>query len=373
MTTLRSLLFVVWLYLSMAVFAIGLSPTLLLPYRVAMTVIRFWARFVLFGLRWIAGVKVEFRGLEHRPTGAALMAGKHQSMLDVIAPFAILPDNCFIMKKELMPLPFFGWFAWKTRMIAVDRSAHAKALKDMVKQARARHAEGRQILIFPEGTRAEVGAAPDYKPGIAALYRDLDVPCTPIATNSGQHWPAHGFRRHPGTVVYEFLPPVPAGLKRAEFMAQLEETLERASNALSKRVVKERLKFGELKSVGHNISDSLASGIGLLIGYYEMDVFGEAKRSPEGFIEVNFLTGETSGAQPSAALKNAIAAYAKDGLDELCLRHGTTRKVFTTLTTKFGVDAVYGDHFTVTVADNHGRTSTNTFVGHPGRNLRNPG
>jgi len=231
-TTLRSLVFVLWLYLSMALFAVGLSPMLLLPYRPAMWVIRGWSKFVLFGLRWIAGVKVEFRGLEHRPVGAALLAGKHQSMLDVIAPFAVLPDNCFIMKKELMPLPFFGWFAWKTKMIAVDRSAHAKALKDMVKQARARFAEGRQILIFPEGTRAEVGAAPDYKPGIAALYRDLDAPCTPIATNSGVHWPAHGFRRYPGVVIYEFLPIIPAGLKRAEFMAQLEEQIETASTAM---------------------------------------------------------------------------------------------------------------------------------------------
>ena len=232
MTSVRSLLFVCWLYLSMALFAVGLSPALLMPYRQAMWVIRNWARFVLFGLRWIAGVKVGFRGLEHLPTGASLLAGKHQSMLDVIAPFAILPDNCFIMKKELMPLPFFGWFAWKTKMIAVDRSAHSKALKDMVRQARARHAEGRQILIFPEGTRAEVGAAPDYKPGIAALYRDLDSPCTPMATNSGVHWPAHGFRRYPGTVVYEFLPELPAGLKRAEFMALLESRIETASSAM---------------------------------------------------------------------------------------------------------------------------------------------
>ena len=232
MTSIRSLLFVCCLYLSMALFAVGLSPALLLPYGAAMWVIRNWSRFVLFGLRWIAGVKVEFRGLEHLPTGASLLAGKHQSMLDVIAPFAILPDNCFIMKKELMPLPFFGWFAWKTKMIAVDRSAHSKALKDMVRQARARHAEGRQILIFPEGTRAEVGAAPDYKPGIAALYRDLDSPCTPMATNSGVHWPAHGFRRYPGTVVYEFLPELPAGLKRAEFMALLESRIETASSAM---------------------------------------------------------------------------------------------------------------------------------------------
>lgn len=232
MTTVRSLLFVLWLYLSMVIFAIGLSPALLMPHGAAMGVIRLWSKFVLFGLRWIAGVKVEVRGLEHRPAGSALIAAKHQGMLDVIAPFAFLDDACFVMKKELMPLPFFGWFAWKTRMIAVDRSAHSKALKDMVRQARARHAEGRQILIFPEGTRGEIGAAPDYKPGIAALYRDLDSPCWPVATNSGVHWPAHGFKRYPGTIVFEFLPPIPAGLKRAEFMAELERRIETASTAL---------------------------------------------------------------------------------------------------------------------------------------------
>ena len=234
MIVLRSLAFTLWLYLSMVIYAVGLSPTLLMPHRYAMGVIKLWSRFVLFGLRWIAGVRVEVRGLEHRPTGSALIAGKHQGMLDVVAPFAMLDDPCFVLKKELMPLPFFGWFAWKTRMIAVDRSAHSKALKAMVKQARARHAEGRQILIFPEGTRQAPGARPDYKPGIAALYRDLDSPCWPLATNSGVHWPAHGFIRRPGLVVFEFLPPIPAGLKRAEFMAELETRLEAASTALLK-------------------------------------------------------------------------------------------------------------------------------------------
>jgi len=229
---IRSLFFTVWLYLAMAVVAIGLSPALLLPHAYAMGVIRIWARVVLFGLRWIAGVKVEFRGLDHRPTGQALLAGKHQGMLDIVVPFVMLDDPCVVMKKELSVLPFIGWFSWKTRMIAVDRSAGSAALKDMVKQARARMAEGRQIMIFPEGTRAPVGAPPDYKPGIAALYRDLDVACVPVATNSGVHWPAHGFRRYPGTVVYEFLPAIPAGLKRAEFMARLEADIEGASIGL---------------------------------------------------------------------------------------------------------------------------------------------
>lgn len=231
MIILRSLLFTLWLYLSMPLFAVVLSPALLMPHRPAMGVIKQWARFVLFGLRWIAGVKVELRGLEHRPRQAALVACKHQSMLDVIIPFVVLDDPCVIMKKELQPIPFFGWFAWKTNMIAVDRAAHSKALKDMVKQARARAAEQRQIFIFPEGTRAEVGAAPDYKPGVMALYRDLGTPCWPVATNSGVHWPAHGFKRYPGTVVFEFLPPIPAGLKRPEFMSELENRIETASNA----------------------------------------------------------------------------------------------------------------------------------------------
>ena len=148
MNTLRSLLFTAWLYLSMPVVAIGLSPALLMPHSVVRGVIKLWARSVLFGLRWIAGVKVEFRGLENRPSGAALVASKHQGMLDIVALLAVLPDACFVMKKELMPLPFFGWFAWKAKMIAVDRAGHAKALKDMTRQAKDRLAEGRQIVIF---------------------------------------------------------------------------------------------------------------------------------------------------------------------------------------------------------------------------------
>ncbi|WP_293827984.1 lysophospholipid acyltransferase family protein [uncultured Brevundimonas sp.] len=232
MNMLRSLLFAAWLYLSMPIFAIGLSPALVMPHRFAMGVVKLWARTVLFGLRWIAGVKVDFRGLENRPSGAALVASKHQGMLDIVALLAVLPDACFVMKKELMPLPFFGWFAWKTGMIAVDRAGHARALKDMTRQARARLSQGRQIVIFPEGTRNDPGVPGDYKPGVAAIYRDLEGPCWPVATNSGLHWPAHGFRRRPGVAVFEFLEPIPAGMKRGAMMALLESRIETASLAL---------------------------------------------------------------------------------------------------------------------------------------------
>ncbi|MEG1451186.1 lysophospholipid acyltransferase family protein [Brevundimonas sp.] len=233
MNTIRSVLFSLWLYLTILVCAVGMSPALFLPHRYAMGVIKLWARMVLFGLRWIAGIKVELRGLEYRPTGGTLVAGKHQSMLDVVIPFTFLNDPCFVLKKELMSLPFFGWFAWKTKMIPVDRAAHAKALKDMVQHTSARLAENRQIMIFPEGTRTQPGVAGEYKPGVAAIYRDVDSACHLIATNSGQHWPAKGVLGFkPGTVVFEFLPPIPAGLKRGEMMKLMQERIETASIAL---------------------------------------------------------------------------------------------------------------------------------------------
>lgn len=232
MIVLRSVLFTAWLYGSMAVVGLGGLPLLLGPRQWALAVIRVWASSVLWGLKVFAGGRVEFRGLEHRPTGAALVAAKHQGMLDVIVPFLLLPDPCFVLKRELMWLPVFGWYAWKTDMIPIDRSAGATALKSMVARGKARLAQGRQIVIFPEGTRTEPGVDPEYKPGVAGLYRDFDVPCALVATNSGVVWPAHGFVRRPGVAVFEFLPALPAGLKRHEFMREVQGRIETASKAL---------------------------------------------------------------------------------------------------------------------------------------------
>lgn len=234
MKSLRTFLFVVWFYLSMAVIAAGLSPALLGSHRMAMGVVRLWAKVAMFGYRWIAGVRLRVEGIEHIPTGGALVASKHQGLLDFVALISVLPDPCFVLKKELTRMPFLGWFGVKTKMIAVDRDGHAKALKDMVRQARDRLAEGRQVIIFPEGTRAELGAAPDYKPGIAALYRDLETPCCPVATDSGVWWPAKGTIPQ-GEATFVFLEPIPAGLKRGPFMAELEQRIETASNALLTR------------------------------------------------------------------------------------------------------------------------------------------
>jgi len=232
MIWLRSLLFVAVFYLWSTVAAIVMTPTLLMPRAACVWTLRMWGTVVTWQLRVICGVRVEVRGRQHLPTGAALIASKHQCMFDVFGAFAFLPDSCFIARDTLTRIPFFGWYLKKTGMIAIDRAGQAKALKAMVAEAQTRLSENRQIVIFPEGTRGEPGVAGEYKPGVAALYRELNTPCIPLALNTGVHWPAHGFLRTPGTIVFEFLEPIPAGLKRAEFMRVLQDRLETASNAL---------------------------------------------------------------------------------------------------------------------------------------------
>ncbi|MGE5565180.1 MAG: lysophospholipid acyltransferase family protein [Parcubacteria group bacterium] len=232
MIWIRSLLFTAVFYVASTIAALLMTPLLLAPRRWTVIAIGVWARFVTVAMRIICGIKVEIRGREHMPTGSALIGAKHLCMFDTIGPFGFLHDACFVLKKELLVIPFYGWYSIKGGMIAVDRAGHAAALKKLVKDTRERLSEDRQVIIFPEGTRKDPGAEPDYKPGVAALYRDLGLPCTPLATNSGVHWPAHGFLRRPGVIVFEFLEPIPAGLKRGEFMKQLEDRIETATNAL---------------------------------------------------------------------------------------------------------------------------------------------
>lgn len=231
MIALRSYLYVLLFYLWTALVAVGCTPILLGPTRWTLVMFHFWGRGVT-ALLAVCGIKVEVRGREHIPTGAALVAPKHLCMLDVFAQFAVLPASVFVMKKELNWIPWFGWYAAKVGAIDIDRGGGASALKKMVAEAKALFAKGRQVVIFPEGHRGTPGQAGDYKPGVAALYRELDVPVHPVATNSGVHWPAHGFIRRPGTIVFEYLEPIPPGLKRAEFMRILEERIETASNRL---------------------------------------------------------------------------------------------------------------------------------------------
>ena len=179
-------------------------------------------------LRVLCGIKVEVRGLERVPEGPLLVASKHQSLWETFGLLPLFDYPTFVLKRELLWIPIHGWFSMKFGMIGVDRTAGPVALRNLIAQARRAIADGRQIVIFPEGTRRPPGAEPDYKPGAAALYTSLDVPCLPVALNSGICWPRRQFLRHPGTIVVEFLEPIPPGLNRKAFAAELEGRIEPA-------------------------------------------------------------------------------------------------------------------------------------------------
>ena len=229
----RSIPYGLWYSGGTAGLAILFVPLLALPRAALRDGIRMWARILIWGMRVIGGVRLEVRGLEHLPKGVpVLLAAKHQSMFDIVPAFAYMPDALFVMKRELMRIPVFGWHNLKNGTIVVDRQGHVQAMRKMIAEARERFKEPRQLLIFPEGTRRPIGAEPDYKPGVAGLYRDLVVPCVPVATNTGAHFSSSGVAQSPGVVVYEVLEPIPAGLKRADFMRLLQERIETASTAL---------------------------------------------------------------------------------------------------------------------------------------------
>jgi 1-acyl-sn-glycerol-3-phosphate acyltransferase len=228
----RSMLFNVLLYLLTVVFIVLAIPTVLLPRQVMQGVAKTWGRTNLMLLRLICGVSVEWRGLERIPQGAAIVAAKHQSMWETFALITRLPDFAIVVKRELFWLPFFGWFMHKARMIPVDRSGSVAAMRAVIRRARHELGRGRQILIFPEGTRRPVGAPAAYKPGVALLYGGSRAPCLPVALNSGLFWPRRSLWRYPGVVRVEFLEPIPPGLPQDQFMGRLEREIEAASNRL---------------------------------------------------------------------------------------------------------------------------------------------
>jgi 1-acyl-sn-glycerol-3-phosphate acyltransferase len=233
MIRIRAFLYGVWLYGMTATLTVAFVPLILFPRNALRAGLRLWARLATFGLRYIGGVRLEVRGMERLPAGGAfLVASKHQSMFDIIPPFAVMPDPIFVMKKELMRIPLFGLLCKKAGMVEVDRGAAAQAMRRLIADARDRLAEPRQLIIFPEGTRQAPGSPPDYKPGVAGIYRDLELPCVPVATNSGVHMDIHGLVRKTGVVVVEVLETIPPGLKRADFMRLLQERIETASDAL---------------------------------------------------------------------------------------------------------------------------------------------
>jgi 1-acyl-sn-glycerol-3-phosphate acyltransferase len=187
---------------------------------------RLWVRGALALLAAVVGLRHRTVGLAHRANDPAIYAVKHQSAWDTLIFILLLERPAFVLKRELLAIPFFGWCLARLRMIPVDRKGRARALKRMVAAARNAVREGRPILIYPEGTRVRPGERRPYLPGVAALYGALGLPVVPVALNSGLFWGRRSFRKRPGVITLEFLPPIPPGLPRTEFMGLLENRIE---------------------------------------------------------------------------------------------------------------------------------------------------
>ncbi len=235
MTFARSLLFNIWFYVLTAVMLAISLPTHLMPRYWSCLTGKVWMRGVSWGMRVICGLRHELRGRVELLREPGLFAAKHQSAWDTMIFHTLSPDPAYVMKKELLLVPFYGWLAYRQGNIPVDRKGGASALKKMMAAAQAALDERRQIVIFPQGTRVPAGASTadwPYHPGVAAMYGKLGVPCVPVALNSGVFWGRRSFTKRPGTIVVEVLDPIPPGMARAAFMRELEQRIETASSRL---------------------------------------------------------------------------------------------------------------------------------------------
>lgn len=227
---LLSLLFILQMYLAMAIIAVVFAPWALVSRHGARVACKTFCRWTVFSLRLLTGLKSEVRGTP--PSGEALIAAKHQSFLDIILIFNAVPAGKFIMKRELMFTPFLGQYALRIGCVPVDRGKRGAAIAKMKADVAAGAAEPGQLIIYPQGTRVAPGDKKPYKVGTGLLYEQLAQPCHPVATNVGVFWPKRGILRKPGLAVVEFLPPIAPGLPVPEFMAQLETQVEVRSNSL---------------------------------------------------------------------------------------------------------------------------------------------
>ncbi|WP_026605763.1 lysophospholipid acyltransferase family protein [Methylocapsa acidiphila] len=232
MLSIRSHLFTALFYLLTAVLAILGLPYLAFNRLAVQSLARIWVSASLWLLEKICRIKVEFRGLENLPAGACLIAAKHQSTLETLALPLAAHDFSFVLKRELVAIPIFGWYLQRAEQVAIDRAKRGQALSDLNRQVRQALAQGRQIIIFPEGTRRPVDAPLQYKAGVAHLYVEAGAVCVPVALNTGLFWPRGNGLRRPGTAVIAFLEPIGTGLDKQSFMTALETRIEAATAKL---------------------------------------------------------------------------------------------------------------------------------------------
>jgi 1-acyl-sn-glycerol-3-phosphate acyltransferase len=232
MLFLRSLVFQIVYYVNLAFWMTLWLPALALPRQATLELGRQWGRTSLWWLEVICGVKHQFRGLENIPKGAVIVACKHQSVWETFTLPLLFSDFFFILKRELVYIPFFGWYLLSAEQVAVDRAKGGKLMPRLNAEVTAKFAQGRQFFIFPEGTRRPAGAPAEYKTGVAHFYAATGAKVVPVALNSGLFWARRAFLIRPGAVVLEFLPVIEPGLNTRDFFNTLQERMETATDRL---------------------------------------------------------------------------------------------------------------------------------------------
>jgi 1-acyl-sn-glycerol-3-phosphate acyltransferase len=232
MIFIRSSFFNIWFFGVSILSILLLVLTLPLPRAFLNKGLKAWMLLIMGGMKVLVGLSYEVRGRENIPVGPALYSSKHQSAWDTGIFFLLLEDASYVLKKELLSVPLYGWLLKKDKMVVIDRDGGGSALKQMVRDCQAIIEDGRQLVIFPEGTRSQPGAKLPYHPGIAAVYKQAGVPVIPVALNSGLFWGRRSFAKKPGKIIIEFLPPLPPGMDRKTFIVELESRVEEASNRL---------------------------------------------------------------------------------------------------------------------------------------------
>lgn len=227
-TVLRSYAFTACMAATIVIMGIVCLPALLVGRNAARAVVKLWARMMLSALKGLAGVSHAVTGADKIPREGAIVAANHQSMWETIALYALLPKPVMILKKELMAIPIYGWWARATGNIAVDRQAGAKALRAMRAAARAAIENGEQVVVFPEGTRVAPGARAPLQPGVAGVYAAAGAPCVPMGHDSGLFWRHPGIAKTPGRITLAVAVPIAPGLDRRTFMATLQSRIESA-------------------------------------------------------------------------------------------------------------------------------------------------
>jgi 1-acyl-sn-glycerol-3-phosphate acyltransferase len=230
---IRSGLFNVLFYSWTLTISFVTLPVLILPLRYITWIPRLWCHVTMWLLRWCCGIRYQIRGLEHIPAGGAIIACKHQSAWETIMMYGIFPAPCYVLKRELIFYPIFGLHVLALKTVAVNRKAGAHALRKMIKDAKRACDIGRHLIIFPEGTRTSPGTTAQMHPGIIALYQAGFAPVVPAALNSGLYWGRNSFLKAPGTIILEFLPPLPKDLNKREVLPLLQATIEGSCAKLS--------------------------------------------------------------------------------------------------------------------------------------------